>query len=33
MIHCKECALFAPIESMPEAEKIHNKLHEPVDGK
>ena len=32
MIHCKECAWFASIESMPEAEKLHNKLHELFDG-
>ena len=31
MIHCKECAWFAPVESMPKAEKIHNKLHELFD--
>lgn len=32
MIHCKECAWFAPIESIPETEKIHNKLHDLFDG-
>ena len=26
MTHCKDCAWFAPVESMPEAEKIHNHL-------
>lgn len=26
MIHCKDCEWFAPIESMPEAEKLHNRL-------
>lgn len=32
MIQCKECAWFAPVESMPEAEKLHNRLHELFDG-
>lgn len=29
---CKDCVWYAPVESMPEAEKIHNKLHELFDG-
>lgn len=32
MIHCKECEWFAPIESMPEAAALHNKIHELFDG-
>lgn len=31
-IHCSECVWFAPVESMPEAEKWHTKLHELFDG-
>lgn len=32
LIHCKDCVWFAPVESMPEAEKWHKKLHEIFDG-
>ena len=32
VIHCKDCVWFAPVESMPEAEKRHKKLHEIFDG-
>jgi len=28
MLHCKNCAWFAPVSDMPEAEKLHNKLQE-----
>lgn len=31
MIHCKECAWFLPLQTMPEAEKLHDKLHECFD--
>lgn len=32
MIHCKECAWFLPLQTMPEAKKLHDKLHECFDG-
>lgn len=32
VIHCKDCVWFAPVESKPEAEKLHKKLHELFDG-
>lgn len=32
IIHCKDCAWFAPVESMPEAKKWHEKLHKLFDG-
>ena len=31
-IHCKDCVWFAPIESVPAAEKMHKKLHKLFDG-
>ena len=27
IIHCKNCAWFLPLHTMPEAEKLYNKLH------
>ena len=30
--HCKDCAWFAPVESMPAALDMHVKLHELFDG-
>lgn len=30
--HCKGCAWFAPVESMPAALALHEKLHELFDG-
>lgn len=30
--NCRDCAWFAPVESMPEAEALHRKLHELFDG-
>ena len=32
MTHCKDCAWFAPVESMPAALDMHVKLHELFDG-
>lgn len=32
MIHCKDCAWFAPVSDLPEAEALHNRLHELFDG-
>lgn len=32
IIHCKDCVWFDTVESMPEAEKMHKKLHELFDG-
>jgi hypothetical protein len=31
MIHCKDCAWFLPMEAMPEAKKMSDKLHELFD--
>ena len=31
MLHCKDCAWFLPLETMPEAQKMHDKLHELFD--
>lgn len=30
--HCRDCAWFAPVESMPAALAMHVKLHELFDG-
>ena len=32
VIHCKDCVWFDTVESMPEAKKWHQKLHELFDG-
>lgn len=32
MINCKDCKWFLPLETMPEAQKMHNALHECFDG-
>lgn len=31
MLHCKDCAWFLPLEAMPEAKKMSDKLHELLD--
>lgn len=31
MLHCKDCAWFLPLEAMPEAKKMSDKLHELFD--
>ena len=31
MLNCKDCAWFLPLETMPEAQKIHDLLHKLFD--
>lgn len=31
MLHCKGCAWFLPLEAMPEAKKMSDKLHKLFD--
>jgi hypothetical protein len=31
MLHCKDCAWFLPLQTMPEAQTMHDKLHELFD--
>lgn len=31
MLHCKDCAWFLHLEAMPEAQKMHDLLHEYFD--